>query len=231
MSLERGANRLLKYIKGLEKAIEEAEKNLKEKDKTSEILNLVKAYLRDTKYYYEVKDYETGFITIAYAEGLLDALRYLKLTDFKWERKPEIPNVVVGGTFDLIHPGHIKFLEEASKYGKVHVIIARDKNVAKFKGRPPINTEVHRLETVRGIKYVYNAVLGDENDFIKPLLKIKPKYVILGPDQEFNEIELKNSLKAKGLECEVIRIKKRFNVGISSTSEIIKRIIKLYKKN
>jgi len=230
VSFGKGAQRLLKYIKGLKKALAEARSNLSGDGKALSIIKLAETYLKDSTYYYEKGDLETAFVTVAYAEGLLDALRYLGLTDFKWLKKPEVPKVVVGGTFDIIHPGHIEFLKEASKYGKVYVIVARDKNVLRFKGREPINDERHRLEVIKGVRYVYDAVLGDEKDFLKPILNIRPKYVVLGPDQPFDPIKLKEELRSRGVDCEVIKIKERFCKGTSSTSEIVKKIVKMFCK-
>ena len=59
----------------------------------NDVINLAKAYLEDAKYYRERKKFEVSLASIAYCEGLLDALRLLRTVTFKWpttktERKP-----------------------------------------------------------------------------------------------------------------------------------------------
>ena len=53
------------------------------------------------------------------------------------------------GTFDVLHPGHLFYLEELGRLGdKLIIVIARDKNVARIKGNPPHFNETERLQTV-----------------------------------------------------------------------------------
>ena len=75
------------------------------------------------------------------------------------------------GTFDLLHPGHGIYLNEAKKLGgedaKLYVVIALDSTVEKRK-RYPIVGEQQRLELIKMIKGVDEAYLGNENgDFLK----------------------------------------------------------------
>jgi FAD synthetase len=53
-------------------------------EQVTEVVEYAKRYLSDAKYYGEKQQYETGLVSIAYCEGLLDALRLLKLVDFTW---------------------------------------------------------------------------------------------------------------------------------------------------
>lgn len=55
-----------------------------DKEKTKDIIDAAKRYLEDAKYYHDRKQFETGLVSVAYAEGLLDALRLLRLAEFKW---------------------------------------------------------------------------------------------------------------------------------------------------
>ena len=87
------------------------------------------------------------------------------------------------GTFDLLHPGHGIYLNEAKKLGgedaKLYVVIARDSTVEKRK-RYPIVGEQQRLELIKMIKGVDEAYLGNENgDFLKIVEEINPDMVIL----------------------------------------------------
>ena len=92
---------------------------------------------------------------------------------------------LTGGTFDIVHIGHVRTLEEAKKYVDVlAVVVARDSTVKMFKNREPLNTEDIRLEIVSNLKPVDVAILGSEEDFMIPVKKIKPDIIFLGYDQK-----------------------------------------------
>jgi len=217
--------RVEKYIKGMEERLQKIPGSIY--DKYRKVLDLAKQYTDDAKYYLSKGDEVTALIDVVYAEGLLDAVIFTENLDIESEVSKK---VFVGGTFDIIHPGHIEFLKEASLYGRVYVSVARDKNSEKAKGRKPINDETQRLEVVKSIRYVYEAFLGDENDFLKSVERVKPDIIFLGPDQKVDEKKLKEELKKRGLEnVEIVRMKERINKWEhSSTSSIIQEIIKRY---
>ena len=135
--------------------------------------------------------------------------------------------VMATGTFDIIHPGHVFFLEEAKKLGgrnaKLVVVLARDSTV-RAKKRVPIVDEKQRLEVVRMLKPVDKAYLGSETDVFKIVHKINPDIIAIGPDQDFNIKELKHELRKRGLKCEVKRVKKYKKAPLNSTCKIIKKI-------
>ena len=60
--------------------------------------------------------------------------------------------VLIAGTFDLIHPGHLFLINEAAKLGDVCVIVSTDKNRELYSGEAPIVPEQQRLEVIKGIK-------------------------------------------------------------------------------
>ncbi|MCX8172885.1 MAG: FAD synthase, partial [Archaeoglobaceae archaeon] len=128
--------------------------------------------------------------------------------------------VVATGTFDIIHPGHIRFLQEAKKLGdELIVIVAREKNV-KHKPKPVIPEE-QRRRVVEAIKFVDKAILGDESDIFKPILEIKPDVIALGYNQHFSEEWLKEELRKRGLNCEVVRVNVEEKCGLCSSRKII----------
>lgn len=53
------------------------------------ILDHAKRYFKDTLYYRDQKKFETALVSIAYCEGLLDALKLLEMVNFQWIRKKE----------------------------------------------------------------------------------------------------------------------------------------------
>lgn len=132
--------------------------------------------------------------------------------------------VVATGAFTLLHPGHVIYLEEAKKLGdKLIVIVARDTMVEKRKKQRFV-TEDQRLAVVKALKSVDEAILGDDEDIYKPILRIRPDILALGKDQDFKEEELEEQLRKLGLRTKVVRIQKYWSEGLHSSRHIIARI-------
>ncbi|MHA1293972.1 MAG: adenylyltransferase/cytidyltransferase family protein [Promethearchaeota archaeon] len=145
-----------------------------------------------------------------------------------------VKKVLVAGTFDIIHPGHIFLINEAAKLGDVYVIVATDNNSTKFKGYPTTIPENQRLEVVKSLKYVKEAKLGrKDNNTLKTVKEINPDIILLGPDQKYSITTLKKNLENIGLgHIEVRRLKKYYDkYSLHSSSLIKKKIIEQYKKN
>lgn len=131
--------------------------------------------------------------------------------------------VLIAGNFDVIHPGHIYFLTEASKLGKVTVVVARDETIKKFKGRTPIFNENERKLILENLKMVEKVILGDQKDFFTPVLAENPDIIFLGPDQYSSWIE--ERISKSGLTTKIMRLDKRLPY---SSSELKKRFLKVY---
>lgn len=115
--------------------------------------------------------------------------------------------VMCAGTFDIIHPGHFYYLSEAKKYGdKLIVVVARDSTSETFKKKKPMHDEKERLEAVRMLKIVDEAILGKEGDIFNIIEEIKPDVICLGYDQNVQKQQLEDELKKRNLEAEVIRV-------------------------
>ncbi|MHC1599367.1 MAG: adenylyltransferase/cytidyltransferase family protein [Candidatus Methanospirareceae archaeon] len=133
--------------------------------------------------------------------------------------------VLATGTFEILHPGHLLYLEEAKKLGdELFVIIGRDVTVRKRK-RTPIIPEEQRLQMVSALKMVDKAMLGSEKDMYEPLYSIKPDIIVLGYDQDFDEEKLERELRERGFHSKVIRIKKHNSNAFCKAEAIIKRIL------
>ena len=134
--------------------------------------------------------------------------------------------VVATGVFEIIHPGHIFFLNEAKKLGdELVVIVARDTTAKKRKRHPVIN-ENQRLKVVQSLKPVDKAILGDITDFFKPILRINPDILVLGPNQNFNPKHLELEFKNRNLKIKIVRLKKMLKGKSKSSKKIIERIKK-----
>lgn len=134
--------------------------------------------------------------------------------------------VIATGTFSIIHPGHLLFLEEAKKLAdELIVIVARDRNIKKRKNNAII-PEKQRLNVVKALRVVDKAILGDNEDIFKPIMEIKPDFIALGKDQEFDEDWLKEELKKRKLKAKVVRIDKYLSGELNSSRKIVESIRK-----
>ncbi|HPS22484.1 MAG TPA: FAD synthase [Methanoregulaceae archaeon] len=136
--------------------------------------------------------------------------------------------VVATGTFDLLHPGHLYYLEESRRLGdELYVIIARDANV-RHKPRPVI-PEDQRMKMVGALKPVDHAVLGDLHDMFRPIREIQPGIITIGFNQHFDEAKLVADLRSRGISSDVVRIDQYPGDSCSSTSRIIRKVLEQYR--
>ncbi|MBI4406464.1 FAD synthase [Candidatus Micrarchaeota archaeon] len=117
--------------------------------------------------------------------------------------------VMVFGTFDFLHLGHLDFFKQAKALGnKLLVVVARDSNVKRIKGELPFFSECERLEMVQNLKIVDEAVLGDEKNFFSAVAAYKPGVIALGYDQRsLFEGYISEKLNELGLKTKIVRLK------------------------
>jgi FAD synthetase len=143
--------------------------------------------------------------------------------------------VLASGVFDLLHLGHVRFLEEAKKAGgkdaELIVIVARDSTVQETKGRKPIMPESQRRALVESLKVVDEAVLGFENLDIGDVIdRIKPDVIALGYDQAAMERRVREYLNRHGLDVRVVRVGKFEEDELDSSSKIRQKIIEKFAR-
>jgi len=92
--------------------------------------------------------------------------------------------VIVFGTFDIIHPGHIHMLKDAKEYGDYLVaVVARDSIVCEVKGKPPKYGENIRMKNLEDLNIADKVRLGCLDDRYKAIAEENPDIVALGYDQ------------------------------------------------
>ena len=143
--------------------------------------------------------------------------------------------VLASGVFDLLHLGHVKFLEEAKKAGgknaELIVIIARDSTVEQSKGRKPIMPENQRRTLVEALKVVDDAVLGFERfDLGDVIARVKPDVIALGYDQAGMEKRVQQYVDKHKLTVKVVRIGKFGEDELDSSSKIRQKIIEKFAR-
>ncbi|ELZ17245.1 cytidyltransferase [Haloterrigena salina JCM 13891] len=135
--------------------------------------------------------------------------------------------VVAQGTFDILHPGHVHYLEEAAAMGdKLLVIVARKSNVDHKK--KPICPAAQRRDVVAALEAVDDAIVGHEEDIFAPIEEIDPDVIALGHDQHHDDDAIEAELERRGIDCTVERASARDperEDEILSTRLIIDRIL------
>jgi FAD synthetase len=143
----------------------------------------------------------------------------------QWRLGMTAKRIVIAGTFDILHPGHVFLISEAAKLGEVIVVIARDENVLHAKGRQVIVPEEQRLFMVRALKGVSKAILGNPGpDFVSIIEELEPDILLLGPNQNITLEQVQTRLQQKGLKTKVRRLNRLFDeYPLNSTTKIIEK--------
>ncbi len=145
----------------------------------------------------------------------------------------ERKTVLATGVFDILHPGHLRFLEESKRRGgpgaRLVVVVARDGTVLRRKGRKPILSENERLEIVSALRVVDKAILGHKHlDLIGVLREIRPAIVSVGYDQNDIKSSVKKLIQQEKLRIRVLQIRKFTPSALNSSTKLKNRIAKSY---
>lgn len=95
------------------------------------------------------------------------------------------PKVFVSGCYDMLHSGHVCFLETAAKHGDLHICIGSDKTVRELKGRYPVNTQDERKYMLEALKCVKACFIGSGSghlDFVAELKRVGPDVFVVNED-------------------------------------------------
>jgi len=144
---------------------------------------------------------------------------------------PSGKTVLATGVFDLLHLGHLRFLEESKRKGgprsRLVVVVARDKTVFRRKGKGPVIPEDQRRELVAALRVVDRAILGrEEIDLLGILEVVKPDIVCVGYDQDEIRAAVTRVIRKEGLPIRVIRIRRFGPTGFNSSSKLKSRVAK-----
>lgn len=128
------------------------------------------------------------------------------------------------GVFDLLHPGHLRHLQEAKKQGdKLVVSITPDRFVNKGPGRPAFNERL-RLEQLAALIYVDYVVLNDSPDAVSVIKKIKSDVYVKGAEYRDHESDITGKISAEAEAIESVGGKVHYTDDIVySSSELINR--------
>lgn len=144
--------------------------------------------------------------------------------------------VLAAGKFDILHLGHLAYLEQARQLagddGELIVIIALDKIIEKERGAPPVFPQEQRRRLVEALGIVNRAMIGlDTEDHAEIVIQTRPDIVALGYDQYTDLERLKKRITEAGLHTKIVRLEKTTADGLYSSTMIRKRIIEFYRDN
>lgn len=96
----------------------------------------------------------------------------------------QIRKVLVFGTFDNLHEGHLYFLSEAKKFGDLYVSVSSDESALQRKGRQPIHNVKERMEAIKDLGIISGINEGDKtlNNWTA-IKEFKPDIIAVGFDQ------------------------------------------------
>jgi len=132
--------------------------------------------------------------------------------------------VMASGVFDIIHTGHISYLEQAKAMGdELFVVVASDNTVRKRK-HEPVTPATMRVKIVDSLKPVDKAIIGHDGDMFAILEEIRPDIIVLGHDQDFDDSKLLDEMKKRGINAEIRRANECTD-DLTGTRRIVKKIL------
>jgi cytidyltransferase-like protein len=119
--------------------------------------------------------------------------------------------VLVFGTFDVLHKGHLFTLKKAKEYGdSLTVVVALDETVKQVKGIHTQHNQTQRMAAIMATGLVDDVLLGNPGDKYAVIEKVNPNVIVLGYDQQAFVEKLESELKKRNLQAQVIRITESF---------------------
>ena len=135
--------------------------------------------------------------------------------------------VMIFGTFDIIHGGHIHMFKQAREYGdKLIAVVARDVNVERIKEKGSLHNEKERLDFLGHIDLIDEVILGDKTDVYKVIKEHKPDVIALGYDQKIYVEKLEDAITRYGLNSRIVKLSP-YKENQYKTSKIRKYIERL----
>lgn len=116
--------------------------------------------------------------------------------------------VLLFGTFDVLHPGHVALFKQARRFGNdITVILARDRTIEEIKKHAPLYGERVRKRALEQSCRVNHVILGSLHDKYQAIKKIKPDVICLGYDQKYFVGPLEEKIKLFKLSTHIVRLK------------------------
>ncbi len=138
--------------------------------------------------------------------------------------------VLVSGCFDLLHSGHVRFLQAAAEYGRLFVSVGADETVARLKGRRPVCSQAERLYMVKALGCVEDVLIGRGTgvlDFQPELSRIRPETFVVNEDGD--SAEKRQLCRELGVAYVVLRREPLAGLPRRSTTEMRRSVAIPYR--
>jgi len=151
----------------------------------------------------------------------LDVLAHLIAAEHARGKKVVFTN----GCFDLLHVGHVKYLQKARQFGDLLVVgLNSDASVKRLKGETrPLIEQSERAHILAALDCIDYVVLFDEDTPLRLIDALKPDVLVKGGDYRIDEVVGRELVEAGGGRVELVQF-----VDGRSTSRIIEKILESY---
>jgi glycerol-3-phosphate cytidylyltransferase len=131
--------------------------------------------------------------------------------------------IFTNGCFDIIHAGHVRYLNAAKSFGDILIVgLNSDESVRRLKGASrPINSEQDRAEVLLGLKAVDYVILFDESTAENLISDVRPNVYVKGGDYNLENLPEAKIVQSYGGKVEFINL-----VAGRSTTNIINKILR-----
>ncbi|WP_456397505.1 D-glycero-beta-D-manno-heptose 1-phosphate adenylyltransferase [Desulfurobacterium sp.] len=146
-----------------------------------------------------------------------------ELKDFANKKREEGKKIVfTNGCFDIIHAGHIDYLEKAKSLGDILIVgVNSDTSIKRIKGdKRPIVPERYRIRVLKGLKAIDGIIVFNEETPLNIIKSLKPDILVKGADWPPEKIVGREYAK------KVERIEFTYDI---STSKIVEKILKIHR--
>ena len=138
------------------------------------------------------------------------------------QAKPDLSVVFTNGCFDILHMGHVRYLQDARKHGdKLIVGLNSDESLRRLKGPPhPLQEETSRMEVLAALSCVDAVTLFHEDTPLHLIQKINPHVLVKGGDWALEQVVGADWVQKQGGKVRLIPY-----ISGHSTSKIIRKIL------
>jgi rfaE bifunctional protein nucleotidyltransferase chain/domain len=129
--------------------------------------------------------------------------------------------VFTNGVFDILHPGHVRYLQAARRHGDLLIVgLNSDASVRRYKGPSrPINPEAERAEVLEALACVDAVSVFDEDTPAEIIRRVEPDVLVKGADWPADQIVGRDTVEARGGQVILEPVEQGY-----STSSLIERV-------
>jgi len=128
--------------------------------------------------------------------------------------------IMVFGTFDILHPGHLDLFRQAKELGDhLIVVVAHDETVKSVKGKYPVNKQTVRIAEIKKQAIIDEVIAGGQGNKLQVIKDLKPQVICLGYDQQAFVTELLVWIDKNIMDIEIKRAQP-YKSGVYKSSKL-----------